>query len=722
MPVMYLAGKAIDVPDDQVQTALDQGYTPESADTHAQRLTSEQRESDFGGVKGKVAAGVAGVARGASLGLSDVAIDQLSGGANNLADLREVNPGASLAGEIIGGLSPVGPAASAARIGGSIAKTAEGATLATKLARGAAGYGVEGGLQGLGQGVSELALSDDPLTAERIASVLTSNTLLGGGIGAGAGTIGKLAESGILRAKGALDEIAASGRLGSDVTGDLVGMDAKALRGAHEAELGAIEAQRVPQREQLADEIKSFRQEVKEQKIYLATKGAEERELREIGKRSLDADRQLDRLLNNPKRMAEKPELAKAALQQQEAALEDLAKNSDALKVKFAGDTSGERLAALENAGKALERNRELQLRLADLAKPAQSERLAAIANARDALSAPKAAETFGQKMAGGTAYSIAADVARSIPMVGPFVAPFVGQAAAAAVGARLGGKLAKGVAESAERTSTALGKFLDVASPIAHAAPVLATKVLGAVRYAEPEPEALRPPPTPKGRSELAAAYHDRANELRAQTQYATDGTVVMRPDKRAKMADRLDPVRQISHLLADRLETLAARKVEFLAAKLPRRPDLGPIPTGPDHWQPSDMEMRTFARYAAAAEDPDGIVDRLAAGSITPEDAEVMRAVYPEKYAQITTHIAAHLPELRATLPYQRRLALSIFSGVPVDPAMQPEILSVLQAQFDPGPDDSSAEPPRPQPQFGSVKTEAATPAQQRSDGGMA
>jgi hypothetical protein len=95
----------------------------------------------------------------------------------------------------------------------------------------------------------------------------------------------------------------------------------------------------------------------------------------------------------------------------------------------------------------------------------------------------------------------------------------------------------------------------------------------------------------------------------------------------------------------------------------------------------------MRTFARYAAAAEDPDSIVDRLAAGSITPEDAEVMREVYPEKYAQITAHIAAHLPELRASLPYQRRLALSIFSGVPVDPAMHPEVLSVLQAQFDPG-----------------------------------
>jgi hypothetical protein len=96
--------------------------------------------------------------------------------------------------------------------------------------------------------------------------------------------------------------------------------------------------------------------------------------------------------------------------------------------------------------------------------------------------------------------------MAASIPFVGPLMAPFVGQAAAAAVGARLGGKLAKGVAESAERTSKALGKFLDVASPVARAAPVLATKVLGAVRYGEPQPEPIRAAPAPKGRSELAA------------------------------------------------------------------------------------------------------------------------------------------------------------------------------------------------------------------------
>lgn len=127
--------------------------------------------------------------------------------------------------------------------------------------------------------------------------------------------------------------------------------------------------------------------------------------------------------------------------------------------------------------------------------------------------------------------------------------------------------------------------------------------------------------------------------------------------------------------------------------------------------------MEMRTFARYAAGVEDPGGIEERLAAGSVTPEDAEVMRAVYPERMAEITRQIVEKLPELQASLPYARRLALSVFSGVPVDAACHPRIMRVLQASFteEPG-SEGGLQAPMPQPAFGSVKNQDATASQQR------
>jgi hypothetical protein len=73
--------------------------------------------------------------------------------------------------------------------------------------------------------------------------------------------------------------------------------------------------------------------------------------------------------------------------------------------------------------------------------------------------------------------------------------------------------------------------------------------------------------------------------------------------------------------------------------------------------------------------------------------------------------------LPET-AQLPYARKLSLSLLTGLPLVPALQPEILRVLQAQYasEPG-TEGGTQAPVAAPQFGSVKTEQATPAQERS-----
>jgi hypothetical protein len=169
---------------------------------------------------------------------------------------------------------------------------------------------------------------------------------------------------------------------------------------------------------------------------------------------------------------------------------------------------------------------------------------------------------------------------------------------------------------------------------------------------------------------------------------------------------------------MVADKMETIGARRVSFLASKLPKRPDLPVMQLGPDNWRPSDMAIRRFARYVAAVEDPGSIEERLADGSVTPEDAEAIRTVYPEMYEDIKMRIIEQLPELQKQLPYERRLALSIFSGVPVDPAMHPRILRVLQGSFanEPG-SEGGTQAPRAQPRFGTMTKPDATPAQERA-----
>lgn len=425
------------------------------------------------------------------------------------------------------------------------------------------------------------------------------------------------------------------------------------------------------------------------------------REIRVVSKQAFKADRQLDNLLDNPKALAESPHRAKAALQQQEHALQQLAARSEALRVTFAADTSGARAAALDQVPALLERNRALQARMAKLAKPAASDRLAAIADARTALSMPKPEPSLVEKAASGGVFGVLTGAAAHIPLLGqiPGVAHLLGAKGAETVMGLVFGRLGKATGELAGRTKSTVAAFTGAAKAAKYA-PVLATKALAAIRYAPPQPGAHE---SPRALPELFKA---RTDEIKSQTAYDAQGVPRMRPEARATMAAQLKPIRAADPILADRIETLAARRIEYLSSLIPRRPDFGTPQFGPDSWQPSDMAMRSWARSAVAVEDPHGVEERAVHGALTPEDSAAYWAVYPEQAQHFKQQVLEQLAELRTTLPYARRLSLGIFAGVPIDPSMTPHVLAALQAQFEYQPE----QPPRATPQFGSVKSRDA------------
>jgi hypothetical protein len=759
----------LDVPPEQVDRYLAQGYTPVGVQERAAQVTDAAlaARGEERGALGTVNAALASGLSGLTAGASDVALGAVLGAdqKERLAAEKAANPGVSAAANIAGAIAPtlitggtsaaasaarLTPTAAISRIGAAAAKTAETASTAAKIGRAALGGALESGVQALGEAAGELALSNDPLTAEKISSLLSSKLLFSGAVGGVAGSLGKVAEIGLTKAKGALDDFAAKAATRAETSAagaipeDLANLDLAGLRKARQAEeesfkastkteLEAIEATRVTQRKDLADELATFRKEIKEQKVWLSIANSEEAEIRTIAKQSLKADRQLDNVLDNPKYLASNPKTALSALQKQEHTFEQILARADDLKVKFAGDESGTRLAALEQVAPALERNRALQQRIADLTSAPTSQQLTELATASkgrlDAIEAAKEALTsapkksFLENMAGGAVFGGVTSAVSAIPGIGPLAAPFVGAKVSEFVGEKVFGRLAKAAGEAAGRTSKAIGTFLDLSSrtgvstgPIA---PVLATKVLAHVQFA-PHSDLDEPFEVPKGphREQLAPLFHQRAAEIRSQTMPGPDGKPTMRPEARSAMAAQLAPIAAVNPMLADQLETLADRRVSFLADKLPRRPDVGGIPIGPDIWKPSDMQMRQWARYVAAVEDPGGIEERLADGTITPEDAEVMREVYPERMAEITMQIVKELPTLRKQLPYQKRIALSVFSNVPVDAAMDHRVLSVLQEGFKAEPGTSGGvTPPKASPQFGSVRAEKATPSQERA-----
>lgn len=614
-----------------------------------------------------------GIGTGAAL-LGTLAIP----GAGEAAAARAVEGAGELsrlarAGEVIGGAASHTPLGLATRLGSRAGAAVGGAIRGegaiAGLARAGAAAATEGGVFGAGQGVSELLHSDDPVTVERALSVIGSNVLSGAAIGGAVGVGGKALGMGLRRAKTALDDIVEKG----------ASSDAVALA----------------ERAQVADDIKALRAEMKENKIWLATKDADVKaikEVREVGKIALEADRSVDRMLRNPKALALRPQRVLDGLQQQEHALESLIKQGDNLRPIFANDASGARVAALDYASVALEKNRAIQARIAEVtAKPAE-----------------KAASSGLGDIMGEAALGHMLGAATGIPILGQAIA-------AGRIGMRVVQKLGLDTTAAAARGSQAIQTFLNVGAKVAPKAPVVATKVLGNVAFGP----AQKPRRGAKLKQpDLADHYQARTAELHQLVAPGPDGKPMMRPEARARVAEQLAPIRAAHPLLADKLETAHARKIEYYADTMPKKPDVFASALGQDNWRPSDMEMRSWTRRIAAGEDPDAVIDRLSDGSITPEDVETMRAVAPEMHAQFVRQIIEQLGELQTKLPYQRRLALSMFSGVAVDPAMNPQVLNMLQSQFEAEEgSEGGTQAPVAQPAFGSVSKPKPTPAQERA-----
>ncbi len=190
--LQWTDGKLYDVPDDKVQQALSDGFVPAP---EARVAASEQ----------PLAAAGEALVRGVTMGFGDPLLVNIEAEAslpaNATAEQRlaarkaaaekmrlrqEENPVVATVGEIGGAVGSVlaGPAAVVAKGAGAI-RAAGG--LAARAVAGAA----EGSLWGLGSVVSEAALEDTELTAEKVAAGVAAGALTGGALDVAAYGVGK---------------------------------------------------------------------------------------------------------------------------------------------------------------------------------------------------------------------------------------------------------------------------------------------------------------------------------------------------------------------------------------------------------------------------------------------------------------------------------------------------------------------------------------------------
>lgn len=699
---------------EEARILADRGAQVEGFGSKLQRSRKARLEREHGGIGGKIETGARAALSAGTFGLSDALLSDE--GKEELREMREANPYSDLVGGLVG----------------AVANPISRAVVAKKGI--VTGGAIEGGLAGAGEAARDLILSEEPVTGERIVSSVGGNFLYGGAIGGGVGLFGKAAQKGFRKAAQRIED----SRLGTLAeTDDLAKLDRKGLRAARQAEIENLEKARVARSAELPDELRAHRAATKADPDYeriwarlqnakrdkvLAKRSARQRKgeieplletdtLRLVEGRAVPGaqNENLSDLLSRWAKFQKKGKSydwlvekkaagikrgrvspALTVIDEEAQLLEDLAKAAPDLAEPI------ERMAA---------RNAKLSETVEGLAsKNYTSDRLNNIEAARDALSS--GSNKAGLIESGARSAALAGVTALTAPFAGVGSA-LLGGKAADIIGDLVAGRLAKAGSKASERSQQAIRSFLDAGSKATKAAPVIAAKTLSAAQFAPSKEDSGK---------DARSAYKAREKEIRSQTMLGPEG-MEMTPKARQELGARLAPLAALSPKLADMAETTAARRLSFLAEKLPKRPGMG-MQVGPDTWQPSDFQMSQFARYVSATEDPDAIIERMNDGSLTTEDVEALREVYPEIYAGIVEELQQQLPTLRQNLPYEKRLMLSIMFGVPVDPAMEPSTLQLLQGNFANEPNtEGGMTAAKPQPAFGSVSKPEPTQAQERS-----
>lgn len=233
--VISPSGERGTVPAEEAQKAFQDGFRFE---TTAERVEAE-KEKQYGDTGAAARAALEGAARGSTFGLSDLVLTKLGADAEGMKERKERNPVAAIGGELASAalLNPLGSLGIAGKVAGRAGKAidllAKGAGAAPKALSGAAGLLERGIVKAAGEGLlaratakaasmaleaeafniahnlSEAALGEKDITAERLLANSGSALALGAGIGFAMPIAGKVAGAAATKAKESLDKASA---------------------------------------------------------------------------------------------------------------------------------------------------------------------------------------------------------------------------------------------------------------------------------------------------------------------------------------------------------------------------------------------------------------------------------------------------------------------------------------------------------------------------------
>lgn len=142
---------------------------------------------------------------------------------------------------------------------------------------------------------------------------------------------------------------------------------------------------------------------------------------------------------------------------------------------------------------------------------------------------------------------------------------------------------------------------------------------------------------------------------------------------------------LRDVAPKTAAAVGDVATRALTFLATRAPKdRSVVNGAQPRTESREPSRQETMRFSRYVEAIDDPLIVVKGLRNGNVTREHVEAVREVYPRLYAVMQGRLAEEVAKLPKALPYPTRVALSVLFDTPLDASMRPDIIAGIQSQY--------------------------------------
>lgn len=172
-------------------------------------------------------------------------------------------------------------------------------------------------------------------------------------------------------------------------------------------------------------------------------------------------------------------------------------------------------------------------------------------------------------------------------------------------------------------------------------------------------------------------AAFKERAKEIHGATENMGERI-------RQIVADGLGEIPRDFPRFASGMTNGLTRGALFLESKLPRSYHAQtPGALGRSTRPVAEHEIAKFARYWSAVNDPVSVLHDLALGTMTSEQVEAVKTVYPELWATMSERLldrAAKADAKGARLPMQTRAQIGRFVGFETEPAFGKSVLALL------------------------------------------